>query len=63
MVEVIVLIGFFVLAIACLSLFGLFGIVVWLVIYGLFYYGGRALIRFVGDEDDSDRPTHHRPHP
>lgn len=50
-VSAIFSIGFVVLAIVCLSNFGLFGIVIWLLIYGCFHVGARALLRHIGDGD------------
>lgn len=52
MIEAAVLIFFVVLAIGCLSVFGVFGIIPWLLIFGLFQFLGRALIRHIGDESD-----------
>jgi hypothetical protein len=45
-----VFVGFVILAIACISFFGLFGIVVWLLCYGLFHILANRLRAFVGDE-------------
>jgi len=45
-----VVVGFVVLAIASISLFGLFGIVVWLLCYGLFHILASRLSAYVGDE-------------
>jgi len=45
MVAVTALIGFVVLALVCVSAFGLLGFVPWLVIYGLFLFVSKRLIR------------------
>jgi hypothetical protein len=54
-------IAFVMLAIACLSMFGLFGVIVWLLIYGLFHVASRVFLRYVGDEDDPIGRSHRGP--
>lgn len=48
-IGAIVGIGFIVLAIASLEAFGLWGILVWIVIYALFHSACRALLRHIGE--------------
>lgn len=45
-------VGFVVLAMACIAVFGPFGAVVWLVLYGLFHALCRTILRHVGDDAD-----------
>ncbi len=62
LLQATVFIAFVVLGIACLAVFGLFGIVIWLLIYGLFHALARTLKRHIGDSGDISHLEHRATH-
>lgn len=58
MIEAVVFVGFVVLAIACIAIFGPIGAVVWLLCYGCFLAICRGLLAFIGDPDDALMSEH-----